>query len=795
MRLYHHKKQECYEEFCLKDLKNDNEKLRKFLFLLHKDRLISKNTTSPVDRLLENSKLYVENYPSDNGEKHITEQLYKNLKKFDGLGFINPDTIANMSIFGNNEYQGYFESNTLNSYNEDVFNFFQQLTIKDNEITISNKDYENTLKTELGEDYIDKIYFIIKKLNKSLIHFIDCSDKGVTQKNINIFLKNHTETCDCLMCNYENFDFAKLIHKLKNIQGTEKMYELENAYAFHKIRMNDNRWAYLAYKGIRERSKIKKQDIEYFIATYNFKKLERFVRDGDFEEGQDFEKEADTIDLHQVIYETLEVTTDIDIKVVLKELAETTFFNSVDYEVDKIVRELRRTYELYLNGGTSWGGSNLNELYKQLIRLYKYTRANFVIFDGFEEYKKIAQNIFEGFLISSSTDDAYKGKLLSFNNFMLKNAVMHIDNGSLRNLLKRYKIENLKVDTESYDSLLQITKNLIGSVTKSTKYGDYENDEFICELKRRGDGFIAIFGNILNNLFTLLCYIDIKQIDFVNQSKSLVLFLEYEGGISHQYFKGLCDFFIQKGNLLTSGQLLECLTMTLQKGNPNHNTYDELVIAIGKGIRKYHKDFQIKENTFLHLLFAKFQDRDNLEHTKLIDFYFILGTENQEVLRGKFIEYLDNEFNYSFYRTLLIYEILDHNFGNYFEKLVITEQNSLISWLVWKQSPSKYDFWNSEYDHYFLIFSQLIYTHNLFDDSRIAKFQDIPDLPNFEKWLLNPYIFDYESFDVEWLFRVFNNHFERLKTIDSIKQKLVSYLKGNPKNTKFSQILNCYFLE
>lgn len=766
-----------YEKFILTELRRNQYEFKKFLFLLHKDRLVSKEVYSLTDRFYEANKSYDDSkkiYP-----KHIIDEIHASLKKFDGFGFVSANILSNCKPFNINPKNRLWNVNTftLITNNEKVYEFFQNIFIKEQNITF-NPEHDLFVQDNLII-YQEKIEFIIQRLNHFLISNIAFEKK----EDISIEWNNH-ETCDCLQCNYESLDFGKVIKKLKNLQGNPLNNNLENAYAFYKIPIDNYKPAYQMYKAIQKSSKEQGKDIEYFIATYNLKQLANIMwYDYDFEDRATVIQELENIDLQKEIHYTLDITTDIDVREALLELAENKTFNRIEYNVDKALKNLRKVRRLYERGGSQFGSSDLPNLWQQQIYLYYYTRRNFIIFDKFTDYRQIQQKIFEAFVVSYSISGKYANKLKEFNYFILINTILYLSNEDLKSILLENNIKILETDAEAYTKLLSYSYNILASVVQKSSFGNQLNNNVISLLNN--SNFKDDFGRIFNNLFFILSKIDIKEKDFQNAEKLICDFIKFYDGIAWFNLNGLGLFIYEKGSLFSIETLSRLLKIIIDRHNPYTNQYTDLMGKICYSISKHFPLFKVSDNRFINKLLGNFIDEKHESgHRVLIPFWHILSPESQSRLLEEFTNYLDKKFNSDFYYEIFRQNIIDYNYKDYFEKYINQVINGL---LYYTSGQSKKDpFRARDYSCDFVRICQIIYMKNLFGEKI---FEQVADLRNFEIWLINPHEFDYSKFEVEWIERVAWYIFtDILKSITPLKEKLYLYLKENPSDSRISKI-------
>lgn len=126
IRFYSSTDRNKYQSFLLENF-SDNETLKEFLFLFHKDRFISKEKKSATDRLYEVSNIIIRKKIAT---KHILDDLYNCLFRFEGLGFVDPNYISTLYPFNIlDEHVWHYDDGTLFTINKDIYIFLQQIEV------------------------------------------------------------------------------------------------------------------------------------------------------------------------------------------------------------------------------------------------------------------------------------------------------------------------------------------------------------------------------------------------------------------------------------------------------------------------------------------------------------------------------------------------------------------------------------------------------------------------------------------------------------------------------------------
>ena len=315
--------------FYLKDLNNENT-LKEFLFLFHKDRLVKQNHTekSNTDKLFELTSLFQEK--ESNSKAHVIDKVYYSLKRFEDFGFVSPEYIASIEPFNVlNEYVWHYHDHKLFTLNSEIYYLLNEITIKENSIKFS-KVLENEIKTNCIIDAQNKIEWSFKFLNRCMITEIQAikdytvdveRSKGVIgfskkhmfsskEENyilLEIDLSNKSGSCDCVVCNYRDFRFDQLISKLKSAEGNPNFNNIEFAFGNFLISSNNYKTSYNILKNLqREVKQESDKGVKYFLTTLNITLLYNLIQQYSLRDKEEIRNEIRNIDLDKILYDELE---------------------------------------------------------------------------------------------------------------------------------------------------------------------------------------------------------------------------------------------------------------------------------------------------------------------------------------------------------------------------------------------------------------------------------------------------------------------------------------------------------
>ena len=219
IRFYNSQDNSKYQSYYLENLNQDTY-LREFVLLFHKDRLISLTNKSQTDKLYQASLKPLIIKKQNN---HILDEIYFCIKKFDGLGFVDPNYLSTIYPFNILKKQvWHYDNGELFTINKEIFELINEIKIDENKINFSDKltAQLSSLKIENVQEKITEIFKFLRKCNihyltavedylkigenrkntigHSYLHIFPTSEEE--SKTINLNLNKEIE-CDCLNCN------------------------------------------------------------------------------------------------------------------------------------------------------------------------------------------------------------------------------------------------------------------------------------------------------------------------------------------------------------------------------------------------------------------------------------------------------------------------------------------------------------------------------------------------------------------------------------------------------------------
>lgn len=699
---------------------------------------------------------------------HIIDQLYSHLKKFDGLRFIDPNYLAAIKPFNIlDEHVWHYEKRNLFTINPAIFHLLKEINLEDTEVSFSDS-LQKQIKEAGVIEAKSKVISVFQILNQCFVHEISAvkdyqaimtrnkntigfshrvhfsfkeGEEGVT-KNIMVI---KDEQCDCLICNYRNFDFNRLLTKLKVAEGNDAYNTPEYAFGNYLAATDNFKATYNKVKVIENESKGKQgKGVSYFLAKHNLLLLHNLVSDYNLDDRKEILRYIRGIDLDKVVYEEIEFDVDKEVRSYLLKIKEGDLIYKLQEEINDAVDDIENLKLRYENGGGQMAGPNLwHDLLDHYFLLYLYVNLNFVVYDNFKRYRTLAQKVFQGFVWSHQTP---QWGVPSFNSFMLTEALLFIPRDKLQEILK--DVNELKTDEKSLEEMLRKLSNLTSSYYEDTLFGD-PVENIVIKTQLNNYRFKDNFTNIFTNLFTVLSRLDISKEKFQKHKQPLFKFLKIEREL-HWY--DLREFFVfvrRKAHLFEAAELEELLSIAINRDKYGFNKYSDMIQQIPKALLNAHPGYKIAKTKLIStaLLNSSSETGDHENYMHLIDLTNVCNEECQQLLYTAFEKLLDNEFNADFYEKLLLKTTYDFNRKGYFKQY--TEYVNL------HKGGRTYKFGKSELtDLRFYNYINLTYQRRI--EFNYPELKLFTGLNSFETWLLNPFDFNYADFDAKWLHDLFN---------------------------------------
>jgi len=672
--------------------------------------------------------------------KHIIEQLYESLKRFEDILVLPRNFLMNLYPFNKSrdEYS-YVIDYSLHTKNQELLEFFDKITINGGKVEYNIPEKLNDI-----ENCDEKLNFIFKHLNHAQIFFVWLDKKRNKYKNIRL---NNNTVCDCVLCSYQEFNFVKSAELLKEYNVADEQKALSNAFAhylFGNYFLSAQR-----YFDLEAKFKHEEKNILYLLCTHNLTKLSKYstdiewlILDGfiDELEGKEVVEKLRNTDEWKVIGEINTSRKEKELLEWIKE--ENTFYYGFTEITDLSLKLINNYYEIQ-NGGTIWS-QDIDNLKVKLNELVLFYTGNGSIFQHFKEFYKIVTLATEAFIASYGIP---KNKNLSrleyFDDSLLSNITLYCYPEMLGEFFYRHKVKGFKYQSDTYLFLNRLnnffdSKNNLGLILPSLK--EKNNRLFLNKYKRICQNLLLLVGRMgmRPKYFEIILG---KVLKFWENTPFILNDREMQGV--------LMEFLELKEKKLKdkkfSNVLFNFLKALAILENAKYGHLKIIKLLVGR-FQKYDKKYQIDDIEIVKRILVNSQNEREL----LVYIYPIIAEKFKNLMIEKLQSYLSEKFNiYLFYEAMYAEMI---NYQDYFDKVI-------------------------EGKHYEAAIS-IGYRYKL--DFQNSVFQAIKkDSPYFE-WLLEPENFDYSLFQIKWLQEIsYTSLIKKMGESQKLQEYLEKYLKDN----------------
>ncbi|SHM98621.1 hypothetical protein [Flavobacterium xinjiangense] len=786
IRIYPSLDRSRYQQYKLEDLE-DFDTLREFLFFFQHSRFIASGRKSKTDRYYE---FVTEKIPSSLEQEHIVDAVYHSLKRFDGFGFVDPNYLASLYPFNIlDEYVWHYDHGTLFTINPDLFYMMAGIDIVDGEVIVKAA-YSKLLESSV-DNYQDKITWIFKFLNNSNISQIDAikdyqavkkarsstigfsfthsfyfeeNEEGISKS---IALKT-PDSCDCISCNFRNFNFRRAFEKLKTARGDQYSYDNEIAYGNYLAA--NYKEAFNVYKYL-DRYKYKEdKGIAYFLTKLNLKSLHNLIRNHYHLSDRDTViKAIKSIDIDAIIHDELDFEIDNDVRQYLIQVKEDRLIGRIKNKIKTSNKSIEKLRRLYDNHGQQTGGLNLaQEIAEHYFELYLHDNRNFIIHDVFSDYQEMVKEVFEGLVNNFRTA---KVGLPSFNAFFIKEAIIHIPSEDLKLVLGDSR--TLKIDEKGLSELILGLETYLKSFYTQ---GAMAFDPHPCDLMTEfllNDNLKQKLRRIFTNFFVILNGSELPDDILSSVEKPLLNFIRTENFLYWFNIEALANFIKKKGNLFSSKILQEVLEVVIARDKPNNNKYERLVESLCRALHQFYPELKIDNLGLVSKSIANCHSMSNgfINFKYYIFLLNVLDEPGRQQLIRAIDQSLEKELNIVVYEDLLRHRIYEYRYKDYFNHYTTS---------ISKYSGGGVTFLNDEveYSNVTLLNAALM-CHNLDITLTSEQKELFTGLTEFDIWLLEPAVFNYDAFEPVWVKAVMHhtNFMKKLAFIEPIRLALEHKLR------------------
>lgn len=717
--------------------------------------------------------------------QQIIDELYNSLIRFRYFKILPSDFITNLYPINkgnkNHSAESNLMGNILTCFNEELYNLIEEYKGYDDENF--SEDERDKLNFSLNRLLFSGIYHIAKPTERPDSFCFYSSDRKTT---IDLFEKiRKNESCECINCCIDKFDFNNAIIKLDNYTITENSELAEDlSYAYGFVQLNNFYKAYISYKQILVKAnKLKRLEVS-FLAKFNMYRLGRkshFMYGGTIDEKEidEIKIETENIDIDSELNK-VKYFVDKEVFEFLKEIKNGIYIQNLCDEIDAKYSEIPKTKSLIENGGSA-SNSNLNNLYKSNINLKNFIEDNFIIGNGYSMISTAYQKSINAFLVGYSMKFIKRERNLLnfgtihldyFDHFLITLIVSEARHEDFFKSIKDNQLKEIEICEEELNKIINNFSNFFSSsFTESNFWGHSisENNIFIGKLVSDND-FSDIIRCILNNILIVMAYFKFPKESLNMLLEKLYSFIKFIKFPERRFeYKYLRNILVEKQDEIDVEIVKKILEIYIEQ-----KKYDANFLQILEFIR-------IKDDNFILNNFdiTQFNFDENFSEYDIV--YKVLSEENRAIFKTQLHRHLIREDNpphkYSYFLAFQN-EIFDENSD------VFTVYLSFIKEYLKKRDNN--DYLNGHYDYSVLNFFYLIYTKKINKKyiNRISiknnYFKFLLNLSKYPTVLFNPLWLKHNSSDV---------YINEFKKAPYIQTALKDYLTNN----EDEELMKIYF--
>lgn len=715
-------------------------------------------------------------------KNNIIEQMYLSLSRYSELKSLPYYFISNLYPFNDKAgkvYNNEQSEEVLAVRNLNLLNYLHENTVYESGNTKFTPIFLQSIKEDEVSYYNSKLSKIIEVLNLSGIYYLNSPYGSPTGESFLhesiIFHKQYSSNCECLMCLFDDLKLDKLVSVIAktNITETSDVND-DMLLAFVHYRLGNIYQACNLFEEVAQKSWHAGKYISYFISKFNYKKLSSFIDFAEYkiiddEEIKKLKVRADNIDLEDIYRQINDVSKEES--ELIRIIRDNDVLNYINKQIQEKYNQSISTYSDLKKGATYYIGPN----YSRSTRFYidvidNFYNVNYIVRDGFADYKSTINVALKTFLIGYKFDEAYPSREDELGEGFWRNFLNHAKADEYIKFFNEYHIDRIKIKSSSKISFLVVVNNYLRSFYRGKDFrGKIKSNKEVNDQSEKGflnDKFASIFSNA----FFLLSKIDLDKESVDELSENLLNSMQV---IDFLYWKNteyIALFLDSHCKLLDSKFYNDLLKVLVNK--PKLLT-KELLLHVGSSLKNSASEDRINNIGLIDNIRFRFNnfDQGTLYHNKLniVYLWMFIGDNYRQIIESDIEKELSNDFDSNLYSKACFMKIIDYNIS--FEKYIF-DVNLQKSDSIEEISEEYFKLKNV----IFINFISLYYFLEVsFDDYRLNLFSNLDDYMIF---YLNPSTFDYSKFRPGWLKLSGSPQVhKKLSEYIQIKESLKAYIK------------------
>jgi len=701
-----------------------------------------------INKILEPGNRITTSLNKELGILNILDALCKIKDEFNGLNVIPAHVIIELFPFKTERYLGICDNDSIMTYNEELFNFFDGIKVKDGKyvdkegkpIAYNKKKFSKAISF-LKTNRIEHLYFQRSYQKRICLH--------------NLFPYHN---CDCIRCSIGKYAYSKSIESYTK-RGRRKK-ELE--YAYSLVELGLDKEAFFLYYSLSEKYRVSGDYIRYFIAKNNLKKIGKYLKG--------FVVKTDLVKVEKIIADT---KFDDDLTMIKGQVTEEVFtsiqwiyndshINSSIFTIHTLVDEILEHYRSDQHG--NWSRNADDETLKsEIVRLTIFIESNTLINNHYKEFRLAVEKATEGFLATHQIINNDSSRMKYLDEDIISIIITYCSTKSLRRILQRYHVKKINYKSKEHEkkwSFPEKIKNLSNSINAINEYLQSKSEE------RTIRYFKDTLRKLISNSMLILEKLEINNKEFNQILKFIINILIKGNFITDKEFSILNRVVYKCGGEISKQNLKKLIKF--KRNNAKLHQKRKLSLH---NLLFYSKDKNVTNEVISGLINSARKNERLI--IPCLNYSFLLTGNHKRSLKSIIKKQLTKKFNsYLFYNAVLLDLVEYRDFEKLYLKSIPQRKREFLYSLKYTKEKAIY---NERLND----FLNLAFKLNL--NLNAKKYQEIKINNHYYNWLFNMRKFDYSKFNIYWVLE-FNTkyYFEKMSKIQEIREALVNEMRINP---------------
>ncbi len=519
-------------------------------------------------------------------------------------------------------------------------------------------------KTQKNEENIKKLKYICSVFIKNNIFNIQTRECNINLLPFSEFFERTQE--NKFFENIYNFKYFDL-NNLINNQSYKLNKDIDinifaKAYAYYKLQEFDK--AYNELKNIS--NSCKDNYFIYSISEFNKKAIGPLISFKEFnydnidkDNYKNIAEEINQIDIKKIFEEY----SFSPYKRLLENKLNFSYLNEIAASINQQIIDVQKTKENVERGGLSLNHA-INDLFSNVFEIFKYITLNFLLIEHNKQVTTLYYLFIDTIMKSYSIQEKGEfkcSKVEKFDYFLFYIMIEYLKPEDLRNLIIRYQIHDLIIDSEEENTKEELIKNfgnLCSSMNKLNLRDEY-------------------FWNKLNNFMIIMANINISKEENTNIINNLIeihsnIGCETNRNGQSKLFEYI-DYYLNKKfnnkeimDFRVLSKLLNHILSYYRNGNDIQLQLLRLYPLIHTIIyifKQYNYNFKLEDTSIIENLFTSRELVDtNLSKWILVtDIFQFLDKDLQKKIKKEFNKFFKSYYSFDLYYNACFYNIIKSN--------------------------------------------------------------------------------------------------------------------------------------